>query len=154
MNITQKRINCATHVLIEIYKYTSIVQAMKENFIHSDIDMWGNVDEETGEETPINEGEYLEMTNDLNQKSKMSDRLNILMKQSFQYIKTLFKEKGYNNKTIAKKLLAIIDIAHNSYVKDADEILFKKDGNPAINNSLLEEYLDERLENIKAVKKS
>ena len=148
MDITQKRINCATRVIIDIYKYTSVVQAMKENYIHSDIDMWGNVDEET----PINEGEYLEMTNDLNQKYKMSDMLNTFMKQTIQYIKTLFEEKDYDDETISKKLKAIIDIAHNSYIKDADEILLNKDGNPAIKNSLIEEYLAERLENIKAVK--
>ena len=148
MDITQKRINCATRVIIDIYKYTSVVGAMKENFIHSDIDMWGNVDEET----PINEGEYLEMTNDLNQKYKMSDMLNTFMKQTIQYIKTLFEEKDYDDETISKKLKAIIDIAQNSYIKDADEILLNKDGNPSIKNSLIEEYLDERLENIKAVK--
>ena len=151
MDITQKRINDATRIIIEIYKYTSMVEAMKLNFIHADIAMWGNVDKETGEKTPINEGEYLEMTNDLYQKYKMSDRLKTFMKQSFQYIKTLFEEKGHNSKTITKKLLAIADIAENSYIKDADEILLNKDGNPSIKNSLVEEYLAERLENIRVV---
>lgn len=150
MDITQKRINEATRVIIDIYKYISLVEAMKHHFIHDDIDMWDNVDEETDEKTPITEGEYLELTNDLNHKSKMSDRLNIFMKDTLKYIKTLFEEKGYNDKTISKKIDIIVDIAHNSYIKDVDKIINRD----SVEFSIVEKYLNERLENIKAVKSS
>ena len=149
MDITQKKINDATHNLIEIYKYTELVNTMENQFSHAGINMWGCVDKETGERLNINEGQYLEMSDDLKLHSEVSNELKTYMEDTFLEIGNLFKEKGLNIKTIAKKLKAIIDITHNSYIKDTDEMFINKDGKPFVIYSVAEEYLHKRLENIK-----
>ena len=145
MDITQKRINVATRVIIDIYKYTSLVEGMKQKFIRDDIDMWRNRD------TDITEGDYLIMTNDLKEKSKMCDVLNTFMKQTIHFISTLFEEKGFDDETIKIKLKAIINLARHAYNKDTDELI-KMDDKEFINVIIIEKYLNECLENIRTVK--
>jgi len=148
MNITQKRINYATHIIIDIYKYTCVVAAMKDKFICDGIDFCSYIDEK---KRGITEGEYLIMANDLKEKSEMSDMLNTFMKDTIQFISILFKKKGHNSFTITKKLKAIIDLASDSYNKEMYE-LFHKENEKGVCFVIIEKYLNERLENIRAVK--